>query len=359
MIRNEMNYFRLKDLKSEISTVTNLVEFYHDEGSIIISEYGGRVLGLFPLISEYNLLWINPSIKAAIHSKDFLIGGERYWISPERTFFYKDPENFKEWFCPSGIDPANYMITKRSQNECCLESKITLINQFNKESYNGKITRKLRLIMEPVNTGINYIGIEIIDDCIVDAKNIGMNGWSIAQCITGGKTSPGTVLIPTKTNSKPLSYFRKVPDNRRVIGDNYIAFKIDAADIYKIAIRPEDIDFNRPAKIGYILKIPNSDKYGLLIKFSDDIPKNQDQCFDIPREKPDSKRGVIQSYNDDSFSPNVVSFGEIELQLKSFTPWKNGSRSKAKHELFGYVGDKEEIFDVIEIYLGISNPVIY
>ncbi|MFX1274914.1 MAG: DUF6786 family protein [Promethearchaeota archaeon] len=354
-----MNYFTFKDLKSEICNLTNLVELNHDEGSIIISEYGGRVLGLFPLINEYSLLWINPSIKSSIESKDFLIGGERYWISPERTYFYKDPENFKEWFCPNGIDPANYVITKSSQNECILASKISLINQFNKERYNGEITRKIRLINEPINIGLNYIGIEIIEDCIVDVQNIEMNGWSLAQCITGGANSPGTVLIPTKTNPKLLSYFRIIPDDRREIGENYIAFKIDAADIYKLAVRPEDIDFNRSAKIGYFLKIPNSDKYGFLIKLSDDIPKNQDQCFDVARDRHDSERGVIQSYNDESSSPSIVSFGEIELQLNSFTTWKNGSRSTAKHELFGYIGEKEEIFDVIAKYLGINNPKIY
>ena len=354
-----MNYFRLKTLKSEISNLTNFVEFLYEEGSIIISEYGGRLLGFFPLLSEYSLLWINPFIKTAIHSKDFLIGGERYWISPERTFFYKDPENFKDWFCPRGIDPANYEITKRSQSECQLTSKITLINQYNKERYNGEITRKFKLIKEKVKTGIPYIGIEIIDDCFLDVQNIGLNGWSITQCITGGKNNPGTVLIPTKSNPKPLSYFRMIPDDRMIIGENYIAFKIDSDDVYKIAIRPEDINFNIHAKIGYLLEIPNSDKYGFLIKLSDDLPKNQDQCFDVARDRPNSERGVIQSYNDESHDPSVVSFGEIELQLNSFTSWKNSSRSRAKHRLFGYIGKKQEIFDIIEKYLGISHPEIY
>ena len=52
------------------------------------------------------------------------------------------------------------------------------------------------------------------------------------------------------------------------IGENYIAFKIDVSDIYKLAIRPEDINFDRTAKIGYMLKIPDSEaqsKFGFLL----------------------------------------------------------------------------------------------
>jgi len=61
-----------------------------------------------------------------------------------------------------------------------------------------------------------------------------------------------------------------IPENRIKTGQNYVAFKIDVDDIYKIAVRPEDIDFERPAKIGYILKIPDGEEYGFLVKLSND-----------------------------------------------------------------------------------------
>jgi hypothetical protein len=35
------------------------------------------------------------------------MGGDRFWISPERAFFYKNPEAFKDWFCPETLDPNN------------------------------------------------------------------------------------------------------------------------------------------------------------------------------------------------------------------------------------------------------------
>jgi hypothetical protein len=150
-----------------------------------------------------------------------------------------------------------------------------------------------------------------------------------------------------------------IPNERLLIGDNYVAYKIDVDDIYKLAIRPEDIDFSRQAKIGYVLKIPDSDEYGFLVKISDDIPKRQDECFDISRDYPDSEIGVIQSYNSDSPDKPLLKYGEIELQLNLFESVNNNSRGIAKHLLFGYIGSKDEIIEVIYKYLGIHNPILF
>ena len=186
-----------------------------------------------------------------------------------------------------------------------------------------------------------------------------INGWTLAQVISGGIENPGTVIIPTKNNPRPISYFDLIPNERLKVMDNYVAFKIDVDDIYKLAIRPEDIDFSRAAKIGYILKIPESEDYGFLVKLSDDIPKNQNECFDVSRDHPDSEIGVIQSYNSESPDKPLLNFGEIELQLNLFETIDNASHGKAKHQLFGYIGTKQEILNVVEKYLGINNPFLF
>ena len=217
------------------------------------------------------------------------------------------------------------------------------------------------MIKEPIKTNVvGYCGIEFLDDCIFFQPNLKLNGWSLACIISGGVQNPGTVLIPTNPNPKPLSYFRSIPEDRLIIGDNYVAFKIDVADIYKLAIRPEDIDFSRPAKIGYVLKIPESEEYGFLIKLSDNVPKTQEECFDTARDHPDSEIGVIQSYNAESpEKPEFLKFGEIELQLDMFKTIDNASHGKAKHQILAYIGSKDDILDLIEKYLGIINPILF
>lgn len=355
-----MNYFTKDSLLSTIGKEINLIElFFKEESSAIISEYGGRPLGLFPKTNCYNLLWVNPDIKNVIKVRSHVIGGDRYWISPERDYFYKKPETWEEWFCPPGLDPANYEILASSSTSCTLSSQIFVLNQRTKQGSQGEITRQIRVIKEPHSTSVSYCGLEILDDCIFFRPNLKVNGWSLATVISGGPENPGTVLIPTKNNPVPISYFSRIPNDRLRIIDNYVAYKIDVDAIYKLAIRPEDIDYDRAAKIGYVLKFPELDEYGFIVKLSDDIPRTQDECYDISRDHPDSEIGVIQSYNSESKNKQSLNFGEIELQLNSFQAIGNATHGKAKHQLFVYMGTKEEILDVIEKYLGIYDPLLF
>jgi len=355
-----MNFFTRNDLISIKDGIGNIVDLqFNEESSAIVSEYGGRLLGLFPKNDVYSLLWINPDIKNVVKSRQRDIGGDRYWISPEREFFYEKPQTWEGWFCPHGLDPAYYEILADSSKSCTLSSPITVESQIKKEIYNGEITRQFSLIKEPISTDLSYIGVEFVDDCVFFQSNLQINGWSLACIISGGPSNPGTALIPTKFNPKPLSYFRTIPQDRLHIGDNYVAFKIDVDDIYKLAIRPEDIDFSRKAKIGYVLKIPNSEEYGFLVKLSDDIPKSQKKCFDVSRDNPNEEVGVIQSYNSESVNKPLLNFGEIELQLNQFEAIDNASHSKAIHQIIGYIGSKEEILDVVEKFLGVTNPKLF
>jgi hypothetical protein len=356
-----MNYYTKSDLLNSIEKLTPFVDLNSDnDSSIIISQYGGRPLGIFPKQNSISLLWINPTVKNSIKDKQRDIGGDRYWISPEREYFYQKPETWEGWFCPSGLDPAYYEILGHSQNSCSVSTPITVENKLKKEIYHGEITRQFTLIKEPLKTGISYCGIEFLDDCVLYKPNLEVNGWSLACIISGGVNNPGTVLVPTKPNPKPLSYFHIIPENRLIKGENYVAFKIDVDNIYKLAIRPDDIDFSRLAKIGYIMRIPDSNEFGFLLKLSDNIPRSQDDCFDISRDHPEGEIGVIQSYNSESPNkPQMLRYGEIELQLNKFETIDNTSHGKAKHQLFAYVGTKYEIFEVIEKYLGISNPSLF
>ncbi len=354
-----MNYYIKEILIPLLENETKLVELVSGESTAIISEYGGRLLALYPRDDSCNLLWVNSNLKKIIETRNRAIGGDRYWISPERDFFYKDPENWGEWEAPNGLDPANYEILASSDTSCTVSSQIFVFNYTTKQGYQGEITRQFKLMEEPYETGVPYCGIEFLDDCVLYRPHLKVNGWSLANIISGGPDNPGTVLVPTKFDPKPISYFRTIPSDRVRVEENYIAYKIDVDDIYKLAIRPEDIDFSRPAKIGYVLKMPNSEDYGFLVKLSDNIPKTQNECFDVARDHPKAEIGVIQSYNSESPEKPLLNYGEIELQLNRFETIEDASHGKAKHQIFGYIGTKEDIFNVVEKYLGITNPILF
>ncbi|MBN1802308.1 MAG: hypothetical protein JW891_12425 [Candidatus Lokiarchaeota archaeon] len=355
-----MKYFKKEQLIEEIKSLTRLIELKsNDDSTVIISEHGGRPLGFFPSIKEYSLLWINPNIRQLIEAGDIPLGGDRYWISPERSFFYENPFNFEGWSCPKGIDPANFKVLNSSNDSCIVESDLSFIDNTSRKNYKGLLTRQFSIIQEPIQTGLQNIAIEIIDKCIIHAELGKMNGWSLAQIITGGPDNPGTVLIPTRKNPKPLAYFNEIPSDRLHVGENYISFKIDASEVHKVAIKPEDINFQRSAKIAYLLKIPDSENYGLLIKLSEDVPQNQSQTLDEAKNQSITQRGSIQSYNDKSPDEPPFSFGEIELHFIPFSTDGKVLKSIAKHQLIGYIGTIDEMLQIIEKYLGIVNPIIF
>jgi len=355
-----MNYFTKDALISVLKNNSEWVELSaEDQGSVVISEYGGRPLGIFPKKDQFSLLWINPRLKERLQTHAWDIGGDRYWISPERDFFYKDPENWRDWFCPSGLDPANYELLGIKDRSCTVSSPLSVQNMRTKEQYAGEVTRQFTLVDDPLSSDLAYVGLEFIDDCVMFRPNVKMNGWSLATVLSGGPQNPGTVLIPTKKDPQPLSYFRNIPEDRLAIGKNYVSFKIDVDAIYKLAIRPEDVNFERKAKIGYMLKIPESEEWGLLVKRSDDIPKSQKECFDVSRDHPDLDIGVIQSYNSESPEKPLLNFGEIELQLSMFKTIDNTSHTKVTHQLLAYIGSKAEILHAAESLLGISDVILF
>ncbi len=355
-----MKYFKKEQLVEKIGSLSRLIELNtKEDNAVIISEYGGRPLGFYPSLEEISILWINPNIRQVIKSGDIPLGGDRYWISPERSFFYENPHDFQGWSCPKGIDPANFKVIKDSDESCTVESKILFVDKISKQDYDGVLTRQFSVIKEPIHTGLQNISLEIVDNCVIHAESGNMNGWSLAQVITGGPENPGTVLVPTKDNPKPLAYFNEIPPERLKIGENYFSFKIDASEIYKVAASPEDIDFQRSSKIGYFIQIPNSDNHALLIKISDDVPRNQDQTLDEAKNQSLTQRGPVQSYNDMFQSDPSSSFGEIELHFNPFSFEDNELINIAKHQLVGYVGTLEEILRTIEKYLGIINPITF
>ncbi|MHA1670960.1 MAG: DUF6786 family protein [Promethearchaeota archaeon] len=356
-----MNYFKKEALISSVNKYLHLCELsLNDNSSVLISDYGGRVLGLFPRNDSYNLLWINPNISENIKSRSWDIGGDRYWIGPEKSFFYSEPESFGGWHCQEGLDPANYEILVERENNCTVSSPISITNYVSQVHLRGEITRQFKLIKEPIKTGIkDYCGMEYIDDCVIFKPNIEANGWTLTCVISGGRKNPGTVIIPTKSDSKPVSYFRIIPEDRIIQNPDHVSFKIDVDDIYKLGIRPEDIDFSRNSKIGYVIKIPNSEEFAFIVKLSNDVPKKQEDCFDVSRDHPDSEVGVVQSYNSESPNKPSLQFGEIELQLNPLRTIDNTSHGKATHQLCCYIGDKDEILGIIEKYLGVSEPYIF
>jgi hypothetical protein len=342
--------FSIDDIRNSVEKKTGTTIKGTRTGAVVFTEFGARLLGLFPSLSDPNTLWVPEDIDQRIESNDWLSGGERLWIAPQRDYFFKNPLEFEGFHVSPNIDPGIYS----QKGDLKYESAFSLSNYSKSEEYDGSVARReFTLIDDPYESCLDYAGVQIFDHLSVPSSNVDMCAWSIAMVNTCGSEMPGTVLFPVRIGASLVSYFDPVPSHRATVENGYARFLIDSQKAYKMAIRPEDIVWENPAKVIYIAPYPGGKRWFCLIKRSDDLPKNQDDCVDTPCGNPDGPKGATQAYN--SCFDHGSLYGEIELQLNKGISDGDRTTSSATHELLGYTGTKDEILSLAQRVLAIEE----
>ena len=135
-----------------------------DDFSIVVTQFGGRILGPFRREGGRSLTWLNNNFISKRHFKDFLlsgnwnIGGERIWIAPEYQYYVKDiSDPVSTWFCPKGIDPGNYSLSRSNKDKCLLSQEIEL-NAYNFAQGRKKlhINRIISPVLDPLRKIYSY-----------------------------------------------------------------------------------------------------------------------------------------------------------------------------------------------------------
>ncbi len=351
--------FSFEELKTLTQRHTESYTRESKTGALVFSLYGARLLGLFPEKNGENLLWIYNRLEDSMKTGQWMVGGERLWISPERAFYYENPRDFEGFHVPASIDPGDYA----AAGDLSFINEFPALNYLTNETYDGSVAqRSFRQIEDPYNTGFAYAGVGIEDSVALTSTDVTMCAWSLAQIYTCGPEKPGTALFPIKPSASVLSYFNPIPADRASVHDGYARFVIDANEVYKLAIRPEDIRFDNPVKAVYLRPSMNGDTWTCLIKRSNDLPESQAQCVDVPRDNPEGEMGAIQSYNNGPgfTGGDDVPFGEIELQFSKGHNEDGKTVSRASHELLGYVGTRTEMIALARQALDIEQePALY
>jgi hypothetical protein len=353
--------FSYDELRSIVQRYTTVIEKESDTGKLVFSQFGGRLLGLFPDGRGDNVLWVNEELDPFLVEHQPHIGGERLWISPERNFYYENPRDFEGYHVPSEIDPGEYVCKNNSDN-VVFESTFSLLEyDQNKLFDNSNKKRSFSVIHDPYRTGLPFAGVSITDEITVPDTEIQMCAWSIAQVYTCGPESPGTVLIPANKKALLISYFNQLPDDRMESLDHYVRFKIDGCFSGKLGIRPEDLDLDNPCKAVYLSpSAKNKSTWFCVIKQSLDIPKTQDECLDMVKSNPQGPKGAVQAFNTDHGSAEPVAYpcGELGLQLAKGKVLHKKTISKATHELLSYSGTREKLLDLVSHILRIKEPPV-
>jgi len=340
-------------LYKDINHATPVTVVNNGNSAVLFSETGARILGLFPSTSAPNTLWVPPDISSRFTDNDWLLGGERQWIAPQQDYFFTNARAFDGFLVQQGIDPGMY--TKKDTLQ--FENTFTLHNyRINKTCSNCVSKRKFTIIEnDPYKSSLDFAGITINDSLLISDAKTSYSAWSVAMVATQGDKHPGTILFPVANESAVVNYFNPVPSERFSMEKQYAKFIIDSKDAYKLAVRPEGIDWENPVKIIYAAPFDNSGLWYCVVKRSIDLPRIQDDCVDIPPHDQPAPKGAVQAYNHGYGSE--MRYGEIELQFHK------GNAKKAsfgEHELLSYCGKKKSILELLRVLLRTDTlPAVY
>ncbi|MBK9747666.1 MAG: hypothetical protein IPO91_12910 [Chloroflexi bacterium] len=131
------------------------------DASLLITQRGGRVLGLFPTPESPNLFWTSSAFDSPDAFNAFInrtdgwywnLGGDRVWIAPEITYNVRDRRDFGgTWAIPRAMDPGSYTLTET-------DSSVRLIADMQLQGYqhgnpiasaNVRLTRRIQSTQPP------------------------------------------------------------------------------------------------------------------------------------------------------------------------------------------------------------------
>ncbi len=344
-----MDYFQ--SLVDILGKFTKFSVLGKGDTRVVVSEKGGRIIGIF-IDASPNLLWVNPKLEEILSEDGWNIGGIRLWLSPERSFFYSSPEKFEGWFCPKGIDPAQYRLIKDEPMHLSLGSRISVYDNLLKSNLEGFVRREIRIL----DIRRKYLKFWVREGIVGEYVDR-VNPWVLAQVPVGWK-NVGTVLIPVKKNYEPVHYFREIPKDRLHRTDDCISFKIDGGLVTKLGVRPEDLREVGSGQIAYVTQIDKR-LWSAIILSSSNLPVSQEDCLDVPKYNPEGYRASIQSYNSGHESFPDIKFGEIELQLAPTMNIDGRIFATVEYNLVAMIGSREEILSKVKKLLKVRKFKIY
>jgi len=292
-------------------TLTHILE--QPPARVLVSEFGGRILGVD--LGFGNLLWVHPELQKVLQQKQWNLGGARTWFSPERFYFYRQPEDFTNWFCQPGLDPAAWQFKQLSQNKIELLSPLRFTNFLTAEVLNGTIRKVVELLGSYEESSLLECDIKVHSEAVFDACQSPLALWFIVQVPVSEEENPSHVSVPINDKCNPIDHFSSLPEKYLNVSANEVVVTLDGKNELKVGIRPEDLkDPTQQVMKYYYLHDGNQ---VLLSLHSQTGARTQKECLDVPRSDVHSTtaKAVIQVYNSDKRTSGLK-YGELEIHSR-------------------------------------------
>ncbi len=351
-------------------------EHYHilaltDTASALVTQRGGRILGIFPTPAGDNLLWTNSAAFDSLTTfQEFVaagywnLGGERIWIAPEIQYNVRDRRDF--WgtlHVPPQMDPGVYRLNQHD-SEDGREAYLRLSAEIVLTAYalaTGEQSLSIERIITPVPNPLNafsqveswmqdvvYCGYK--QQVMLDGEHTTAfsEAWNLVQVKAGGE-----LIIPCAPIVEASDYFGSVPEEARQIhgGDApHLRLNITGQRQYKIGYKAVSMT----GRMGYIHTLPDGHAY-LLIRAFFNNPSNI--YAEEPPELPGNNGHSVHVYNDGGELGGAASFGEMESSGHTVHGKSRQGCDKTANDTFvmwAYIGALDSIKRIAHLLLGVN-----
>ena len=231
------------------------------ESTILIMEWGGRILGPFIGDEGRSILWMPPwwdsreSFEEARSKGLWNLGGERLWIAPEIQFCIENRFDLTAGYSlPQEMDPGNYRIDNTDRASVSLETEMELnALHHTPTTQRLSVNRTIKPIKNPLRninnrnslmSGILFSGYNhsirlhslSSEACLAEA-------WSVMQVRQGGES-----IVPTYGVPQIGWYHRPQSSDLVKIEDSPILVHHKENNLFKIGIHSTSLT----GRVGYL-----------------------------------------------------------------------------------------------------------
>jgi hypothetical protein len=351
-------------------------ENYHrlaltDTASALITQRGGRILGIFPTLDSDNLLWINSAAFDTVTAfQEFVgaghwnLGGERIWIAPEIQYNVRDRQDF--WgtlHVPPQMDPGLYQLDASLTEDgqpagVRLSAEIVLTahtiatgeQRLSIERTIVPVTNPLAALSQSEAWMQEVVFCGYKQRVMLDGKHTTAfsEAWNLVQVKAGGE-----LIIPCAPSVEASDYFGSVPDETRQIHYGavpHLRLHITGQRQYKIGYKAASMT----GRMGYIHTLPDGRAY-LLIRAFFNNPSNL--YAEEPPDLPGNNGHSVHVYNDGGELGGAASFGEMECSGHTVHGKSREGCDKTANDTFvmwAYVGAPDSIQRIAHLLLGVK-----
>ena len=282
---------------------------------IVITRYGGRIIGPFFGEDQECPLWLSPSfaqpdaLTAVLHGRSWNIGGDRIWLAPELQYNVRDRTRFLQTYdLQQALDPGSYSLEKSGPAGCELDQEIRLLAYDHQDrSKRLQISRRIRRVDDPLRKlagygaiagDLRFAGYEhevTLTDCEPDG--LCSQAWNITQVPPGG-----VAIVPTVPGLEYADHLNPVDSEHLEVSRHHLKVRIKGDCIFKIELKAAH-HFGRS---GYF-RVLSPGQAVLMVKLSFNNP-SEHYVMEAPHS-PGIRGYSFDIYQDDG---GLGGFGEIE-----------------------------------------------